>query len=47
MFTEHENEMIQEKQRELLAACALGGLDSERIDNLIYSMEKIRRKVIR
>ena len=47
MFKEQENEWIQERQREFLVACALGKLDSDRIDNIIYSIEKIRREVIR
>ena len=47
MFTEYENEIIQENQREFLVACALAKLDSERIDNLIESIERKRRKVIK
>jgi len=47
MYKKQELEKIKDNQIEFLFACALAKLDSEQIDNLIYSIEKIRRKVIK
>ena len=46
-YSEKEWEQIRYLQDVFCIECALRGLDSDKIDEMIYKVESLRRKVIK